>query len=174
MRVPSSDRIYAAYRGFAGVAGQVCRRPGQDENQCAVRMSVALGLADCGFNFGGWTLGHVHSGRGRCTEGDPLPPHVTNATNLTAHLRSLGLFFEDYPTAGPGAITGARIMDRMRNRSGIVFFPRLGGNALSHIDFWNGSVIMNEELNYRARDEPPRSERYFNRATGTIQFCPTR
>lgn len=171
MRIPDSDRMHRIYQGFRAVQGQVCRRPGQDPNQCTVRLSVALARADCGFHFGRWRLGFVHSGRGRCCDGDPIPEHVTNATNLSRYLAELGLPFERYESSN--ATEGRQARSHCEGRNGIVFFPHLDGGNGAHIDYQHAGTIMNEELNYWAAGEPPQTDAYYRRSRGTILFCPT-
>ena len=168
MRTPDGRRLWDEYLRFEGNR-QPCTRPGI-VNQCAVRMSVALGRADCGFDFRSWTLGYVHNHAGACRE---LPPHVTNATNLTHYLRSLGLKFEIYPKSGHHALSASEVRERVLGRLGIIYFQFCFGAHGSHIDFWNGKEFMNQVLRVSAGGGLPHSSNLFATAHGEIWFLPT-
>ncbi len=165
MERPVGNKLYAEYRRFNGQR-QPCARG--IPNQCAVRMSVALGRCDCDFDFTRWTLGYVHDGQGVCRD---LPPHVTNASNLTRYLRRLGLHFEIYQKSS--SLTAGEIRERLQRRYGIIYFQRCFGVNGSHIDFWNGKYFMNQVLRVSAGGGLPSSSDLFETARGEIWFSPT-
>jgi hypothetical protein len=165
MHPPAAITLGNEYLRFHGNR-QPCGREGID-NQCAVRMSVALGRCNCGFDFSRWTHGLVHDRQGACRD---LPPHVTNATNLTHYLRNLGLHFEIYRKAGRNASTAEQIKDRIRGRKGIIYFQHCFGARGSHIDFWNGKEFMNQVLRVSAGGGLPHSSDLFETARGDIWF----
>jgi hypothetical protein len=81
-----------------------------------------------------------------------------------------------------GAQTAEQIIAAVTGRPGIIFFencytassPSGGGD---HIDYWNGSVVMNDLLNYNAPNERDLSaitntNRWFQNARGTIYVLP--
>ena len=165
MKCPSGKKLWNEYLRFNGNR-QPCRRE-IVVNQCAVRMSVALAQSDCDFNFSQWTHGLVHDQSGVCRN---IPPHVTNATNLSNYLGRLGLHFESFRKSN--TLSSDNIRQRIRGRMGIIYFPNCftGG---SHIDFWTGSNFMNEILRVSAGGGLPHSSDLFARAEGTIKFFPT-
>ena len=165
MRAPSATTLWNEYLRFQGDR-RPCRREGID-NQCAVRMSVALGRCGCGFDFSRWTHGFVHDRRGACSD---LPPHVTNATNLVHYLRSLGLRFEIFRKAGANALTADEIRTRMMGRKGIIYFQHCFGARGSHIDFWNGKEFMNQVLRESPGAGVPYTSDLFQTARGEIWF----
>jgi len=182
LTVPASADLLDAYQGFLGVRGHPCRR-GTVEHQCAVRMSVALGRSDCGFNFANWTHGNVHSGRRRC---GGVPPHVTGASELAEYLSSEGLPFTQYRKDGPGARTAREIINLVQGRRGIIYFRRCFDRTAtargSHIDYWDGTITMNDRIRYNAGAEAEpgarNSSRFFRNADGDrrmadVWFCET-
>lgn len=168
MNRPSGKKLWDEYMKFNGNR-QPCTRDGI-ENQCAVRMSVALGRCDCGFDFSRWTLGYVHDHAGACRD---LPPHVTNATNLTRYLDTLGLHFETYRKSGRAGLSVDEIKRRVGGRMGIIYFQHCFGANGSHIDFWNGKEFMNQVLRVSAGGGLPHSSDLFATARGEIRFSPT-
>jgi len=167
MRKPYALKLWKEYRRFNGNR-QPCARNGI-LNQCAVRMSVALGRSNCDFDFSRWTHGYVHDGRGACRE---LPPHVTNASNLARYLRTLGLYFEVYRKPRMDAASADHVKGRVLGRKGIIYFQRCFGVNGSHIDFWTGTVFMNQVLRVSAGGGLPHSSNLFRTARGEIWFAP--
>lgn len=166
MQRPSGSKLWKEYQQFEGNR-QPCARGVL--NQCAIRMSVALGRSNCDFDFRGWTLGFVHNG-GACSE---LPPHVTSSRNLAHYLQRLGLHFEIYRKSN--TLSVADIKQRILGRMGIIFFEYCFGvnNSNSHIDFWNGKAFMNQVLRTSVGGGLPHSTDLFTAAQGRIWFSPT-
>jgi hypothetical protein len=126
-------------------------------------MSVALGRCECGFDFSRWTLRYVHDQQGVCRD---LPPHVTNASNLTRYLSNLGLNFEKYRKTDPNRLTADEIKRAVRGRMGIIYFQHSWGDHGSHIDYWTGNEFMNRVLGISTSD-------LFVEARGEIWFTAT-
>ena len=172
MRVPSGKILWNEYRSFDGNR-QVCPRTRPDgdllvANQCAIRLSVALGRSSCGFTFANWSYGGFIHSSGACSH---LPPHVTGSTDLVNYLEDEGLGFEVY-TKSP-TLTAANVKDRVRGRMGIIYFGLCFGVRGSHIDFWNGNQFMNQVLRVSAGGGLPSSSDLFATADGDIKFSPT-
>ena len=139
-RVPftSMRRVYDSYQGNT----TPCRNPAI-RNQCAVRMSLALGRN--GFTFE--SFGHqnrIHHGRASCGLGEE--PHLVGANELH-------LFLVNVWDAGMRG-SGSEIQSRIQGLPGIVYFnncfhrgtDEVGTNTGDHIDLWDGSRIYNEVL----------------------------
>jgi hypothetical protein len=182
MSIPRGDLLLEAYQNFevAGnpdASGMPCTRLEDGEfrvsNQCAVRLSIALAHANCGFDFSQWTHGLVHDNRGLCRD---QPAHVTGSIELADYLVTLGLVFTTHEKTRLDRAEGDRLMALYTQRPGIIFFreisPRRPGRPGNHIDYWDGSQTMNERLNYHAAGEPPSSRSYFRRAR-QVRFTPT-
>ncbi len=166
MMRPSGADLWREYLKFDGDR-QPCKRPGI-VNQCAVRMSVALGRCNCKFDFHQWTLGFVHDKAGVCRD---LPPHVTNASNLVRYIESQGLHFEIYQKST--TLSAEAIKQRVRGRTGIIYFQHCFGTHGSHVDFWDGKEFMNQLLRVSAGGDLPSGSDLFVRAQGVIKFSPT-
>lgn len=177
MYIPDGKTLWNEYLKFDGQR-QVCLRmksPGKllVKNQCAVRMSVALGRSNCGFNFVNWRIPpfgyiHRHGGRGTCSG---LPSHVTGSTDLVTYLEDEGLSFNVYTKSR--ALTASNIKAEIRGQMGIIYFGLCFGVRGSHIDFWNGSHFMNQVLRFSAGGGLPSSSDLFATARGEIKFSPT-
>lgn len=170
MTVPEGDRLLAAYEGFKTVNGKPCARSGN--NQCAIRMSVALAKADCGFSFARLkNQSGVHSGDGGC---GGTSAHIDSATALADYLWRLHLPVEFYKL---DKTTGQKVFERAGGRKGIVYlkkcFPLNGGRG-SHIDYWDGTELMNHRMNYRGQGEPQSSRSFFTASREKIWFFPVR
>jgi len=115
-------------------------------NQCAVRMSIALG--GCGFDFDAFPdPSRVHRSR----SGDHALPHVPGAHELAQYLRECWSTTQVYRRA---AAHGARA--DLNGRPGVIYFNncfrRTSGGPMTgdHIDCWSGWSYMNELLNASA------------------------
>ncbi len=144
--------------------GQPCRRTGR--NQCAVRMSIALGRA--GFGLESFPArDSVHSGDGRC--GTDGMSHVTSAVGLASWLRTaLGTPLVIRPAAGS---TGcAHALEQISGQTGIVFFnncfTREGATAQvgDHIDLFNGRQYYNDVNRVEAGGDESTGGNLFGRA----------
>jgi hypothetical protein len=174
MKPPDGRFLWDEYLRFDGNR-KPCRRPIDD--QCAIRMSIALFYSRCGFDFSRWRWGRrfVHDGRGACFD---QPPHVTNASNLMTYLGELGLPIESYHKSGNAAAAVDRIKNAVRDRMGIIYFQHCfqspdSDRRGSHIDFWNGRQFMNQVLRESAGGGLPHSSDLFETAEGVIKFSPT-
>lgn len=157
-------RGYDAYRRQS----QPCQRG--IANQCAVRMSIALGRA--GFGLESFTpRGRVHSGNGRCdTDG---MEHVLAALELANFLRrSLGAPMEYRASHGEGC---AAAFARLAGRTGIIYFDNCfqrAGSAVQagdHIDLFDGRQYYNQILHPRAGGDETTGGDLFRRA-GQVWF----
>ncbi len=152
---PTASRLQHEYNKFVDVRGKPCACTGQ--NQCAVRMTVALGRSDIGFHLNGPSPRRLYVHRAfsrRCGGVD------------TAHDNSAGRVFRYLQTFWPftrynitQARSGADIYTQVQGPPAIIFFERLAGNRDSsrlgnHIDFFDGTRIMNDALGYATRGEP--------------------
>lgn len=140
------QRAYDEYVGNSAPCGRGIT------NQCAVRMSIALGRS--GFGLEGFPdRSRVHSGNGQCNTGGM--PHVLGAHELAVWLsRSLGSPLIIRPEGGG---TGcAHAFAQIRGKRGIVYFNdcfRRGGSTVQtgdHIDLFNGTQYYNQVLHPRA------------------------
>jgi hypothetical protein len=140
------QRGYEAYRSNASP----CR--GGATNQCAVRMSIALGRA--GFGLESFAPSNrVHSGGTRC--GTDNMRHVLGAEELANFLTlSLGAPLTVRPR--PRHSGCAHAIDQIRGQTGIVYFNNCFERAGSgirqgdHIDLFNGQQYYNQILHPRA------------------------
>ena len=154
------QRAYEAYRGNS----RPCARG--VANQCAVRMSIALGRA--GFGLEGFTpRNRVHSGNGACATGGMS--HVLAALELANFLKQgLGdpLTIREQ-TAGGGC---AHAFVQIRGQTGILYFnncfTREGSTAQTgdHIDLFNGGQYYNEIIHPRAGGDETTGGSLFARA----------
>jgi hypothetical protein len=154
------QRGYEAYR----VNSLPCRRG--VTNQCAVRMSIALGRA--GFGLESFTPpARVHSGNGACaTDG---MAHVLGAHELAVFLkRTLGDPLVIRPaTAGGGC---AHAYAQLRGNNGIVYFNncfvREGttDQVGDHIDLFNGRQYYNQIIHPSAGGDETTGGSLFGRA----------
>lgn len=140
------QRAYEAYRGNSSP----CQRG--ITNQCAVRMSIALGRS--GFDINCFTPAiRIHDGGARCRTDNM--PHVVGANELANFLRR-GL--------GEPVIIRSRsqhnrcihAIDQIRGQTGIIYFnncfTRDGASVQTgdHIDLFNGTQYYNQILRPRA------------------------
>lgn len=150
------ERAYNDYRGNPSPAGPTPR------NQCAVRMSVALGRA--GYGLEGFP------DRRRLKRRAHLPvPFVLGARELADYLkRSLGK-----PEKLPHRNSSAQ---RIQNRKGILFFndcfTRADRTAGDHIDLWNGTFYFNQVIRLRAGLEDPNSAGNLFGQSNDVWFWP--
>ena len=153
-------RAYTDYR----TNGHPCQRGAT--NQCAVRMSIALGRA--GFGLEGYQpQARLHNGAGRCrTDG---MPHLMAAREVADWLRrTLGQPVGFRPQAGSTGCEHAHAT--MRGQTGIVYFNncfiRAGAATQSgdHIDLFDGHRIYNDINNTRAGGDETRHGPLFGRA----------
>lgn len=147
--LPKYTRVQRAYHGpeylrkrfeCAGV-----------ENQCAIRMSVAL--QRCGFSLDGFQdKARIHgTALRKCTFDEP---HIVGAAELMSYLKkrfSLSATFSTHQIS--------KAYTTLSGRQGIVYFDNLDGKKGDHIDLFNGVAIFNEIRNYRdyghAGGDPP-------------------
>jgi hypothetical protein len=187
MSSPRASDMLREYRMFRAVGGLPC---GQNiSNQCAVRMSVALMNCDIRFHFDESKIKYMHSGNhnacgeffrhAKAVRGHPVP-HNTGAKRLFDYLNTLWRF-ERFPKRGSGARTPEQIRDAIADRPGIVFFedcfPRDDGTNGDHIDYWDGSHVMNDRLSYNAPEERDPSDtrssaRWFRNSERQVCFFP--
>ena len=169
-RIPSAARLRQEYGRFIGSRGLPCnatRTDGPITNQCAIRLSIALGRADIGFHMraaAGVTL-FVHRAGSQNCGGHIEVPHDARAQRIYDHISSFSNWnFTTYRII-QGQQSGADIYDRLNPNGpngsgtpGIVFFDNIGTSTATaggdHIDFFDGRRIMNDELNYSAPGEP--------------------
>lgn len=137
------------------------------ENQCAVRMSIAL-CRSMGHDVLGRyppSTGNLHSDR-CCANRSLVDPqkcrHSTRAVELRDYLaNNLGFRFEHSIGSDPAVISDPN------ERKGIIFFLNLNGGPGSHIDYWNGSSYTNE---YSGSNRPNPNLPMFGDAD-RIDFC---
>ena len=153
VRKPSASDLFREYRKFREHKGRPCKATWKViKNQCAIRMTIALGRCDIGFHLDSKHL-KVHSGR-KC---DVDTPHDASASRVFRHLKTLWIF-EHYSKSGANAMTADEIHSKVRGKSGIIYWencfksknPSVGGD---HIDFWDGTLMMNDRLNYNGPGE---------------------
>jgi len=154
------QRAYEVYRGNS----QPCARG--VANQCAVRMSIALGRS--GFGLEGFMpQSRVHSGNGAChTDG---MSHVLGALELATWLkRALGDPLNIRPQAGTSGC--AHAFTQIRGQTGIVYFNNCftrAGSAVQvgdHIDLFNGQQYYNQIIHPRAGGDETTGGDLFGRA----------
>ena len=166
-RIPSAARLRQEYGRFVDSGGLPCNATRSTEsggttnitNQCAIRLSIALGRADIGFHMRaapGVTL-FVHRAGSQNCGGHIEVPHDARAQRLYNHISS----FWNFTTYRINERqSGADVYNRVNGMPGIVFFDDLRGSTATataggdHIDYFDGTRIMNDELNYSAPGEP--------------------
>ena len=172
IQVPTASVLLREYRRFRDVQGLPC---GQGiTNQCAVRMSVALMRSDIGFFFDRSRIRYTHTASNRrCGTG---VAHNTSASRLIGYLRGIWTF-QRYTKSG--SQTAEQIERALSGRPGIIYFEdcfeRADGSAGDHIDFWDGSRVMNDRLDYngpgeRAAGDGPSSGRWFRNIRRNLWF----
>ncbi|WP_339723333.1 peptidoglycan-binding domain-containing protein [uncultured Paraglaciecola sp.] len=161
-RIPSAAKLRQEYNRFVSCGGKPCQNSnsnGRIRNQCAIRLSIALGRANIGFHMraaAGVRL-IVHGANNRHCGGHIEVPHDARAQRLFDHLSSFWRFTTYRINR---RLSGEDVYNTVFRTPGIVFFDDLrGGRASSsaggdHIDFFDGKRIMNDELNYAAPGEP--------------------
>lgn len=168
--LPNASDLRHEYGKFREVNGKPCNQ--SISNQCAVRMSVALMRCDIGFHFDRTKIEYTHSDCGAGAE------HNASASRLFNYLKTIWTF-QKYSKVGTTAQTAGQIMMAVSGRSGIIYFEdcfeRSNGTAGDHIDYWNGSCVMNDLLNYngpgeREPEDNLRSNRWFRKAARNIWF----
>lgn len=183
MDIPIGNTLWNEYLKFDGNR-QVCKRMDGSNplvrNQCAIRMSVALGRSNCNFNFNNWPrfplAGHIHR-HGNSSACADLPSHVTGSTDLVKYLEDEGLHFDVYTKSS--SLTASNIRDSLLEKKGIIYFGRCFTNRDhperrgSHIDFWNGHRFMNQVLRLSVGGDEPSASDMFSTAEGEIKFSPT-
>ena len=117
-------------------------------NQCAVRMSIALGR--CGFLIDGFP----EKNRIKSTPDLPVP-YIVGAHELADYLQDIWgrpNIFRHELSHVPTSING---------KTGIIYFnncfhrknDKAGRNKGDHIDLWNGTYYYNQLLHIRAGEE---------------------
>ena len=160
-RIPSAARLRREYGRFVDSGGKPCQQGGHDgsgiSNQCAIRLSIALGRADIGFHMRaapGVNL-IVHRANHRACGGHIEVPHDARAQRVFDHISSFWNFTRHRITR---EMSGAAIYNQLAGQPGIVFFDDISTSTATaggdHIDFFDGHRIMNDELNYAAPGEP--------------------
>lgn len=145
-RYADLQRGYDDYR----INSRPCQRGG--ENQCAVRMSLALGRS--GFGLESFTpRARVHDGGQSC--GTNGLRHVLGAEELARFLARVLGSPEPYRPLRQGGGCGDAFA-RIRGRTGIIYFNNCFTRAGStmrvgdHIDLFNGRQYYNEIIHPRA------------------------
>lgn len=178
MTLPESAKMFAAYEKYRPYKGAPCRRRangGPIKNQCAIRMSIALGMVDCGFDYAGFK-GHPHTAKHNCC--DFPQPHTTNATMLWKQIEAKGLKFEkywinkDHKRDRTNRTRSSEIHGRISGRKGILYMNRCFGSKGSHIDYWDGANYMNSVMNYHGNGEPRDNQKMIYTTRGFICFLP--
>ena len=160
---PQFGLLQRAYETYLGNSAP-CQRG--ITNQCAIRMSIALGRA--GFGLEGFQpRNRVHSGDRRC--GTDGMSHVAGANELALWLRSaLGRPQVIRPERSGGGC--AHAFEQLRGHNGIVYFNncfrREGSTAQSgdHIDLFNGRQYYNQILHPHAGGDETTGGSLFGRA----------
>lgn len=160
-RIPSAARLRREYGRFVEFGGKPCQSGGHDgngiTNQCAIRLSIALGRADIGFHMNAARGVHliVHRAGHPACGGHIEVGHDARAQRIFNHISSFWNFTTYRITREQ---TGASVYDQLAGQPGIVFFDNIGTATATaggdHIDFFDGHRIMNDELNYAAPGEP--------------------
>ncbi len=160
-RIPSAARLRQEYDRFVDCRGKPCQQGGHAgtgiSNQCAIRMSIALGRCDIGFHMRAAPGVHliVHRAGHRACGGHIEVAHDARAQRVFDHLRSFWHFTTYRITREQ---TGASVYNQLVKKKGIVFFDDIGQSSATaggdHIDYFDGTRIMNDELNYAAPGEP--------------------
>jgi Type VI secretion system (T6SS), amidase effector protein 4 len=154
------QRAYEAYRANS----LPCQRG--VTNQCAVRMSIALGRA--GFGLESFTpRARVHSGERGCNTGGM--EHVLGAQELANFLSSaLGAPVKVRAQRSGGGC--AHALGQIRGQTGILYFnncfTRAGSSVQTgdHIDLFNGSQYYNQIIHPRAGGNETTGGELFGRA----------
>jgi hypothetical protein len=135
-------------RGYEAYRSNTSPCQGGAANQCAVRMSIALGRA--GFGLECFTpANRVHSGGTRC--GTDGMKHVLGAEELARFLAT-ALGAPTIIRPRPRHSGCAHAIDQIRGQTGIVYFnncfTRAGATVRSgdHIDLFNGTQYYNQIL----------------------------
>lgn len=183
-RLPTAAELMREYRRFRDLPrrGKPCNRP--IDNQCGIRMSVALMRCDIGFHYGdGPLLRLLHDSPRAC--GIDIP-HTADLFGLMDHIASFWPS-ETYSLVPgqPRSVSLSDVIARFDRGPGIVLFremselsrpPAPGTETHRHIDYWDGRWVMNDLLNYNAANERRADaavDRYrFHRRAGTIRFIP--
>lgn len=159
---PSASALHGAYLRYF-----LDRSPCGDDrinNQCAVRMSVAL--VRCGFTIRNEDFEdprRIHRGRSACNLSED---HVCGAHELEQAL--VGLWGEGEIFRGPSGAPIAAAM--IRGRWGILYFnncfTRRGSSRASgdHIDLWNGTNYMNQLYGIGAGGDATARDSLFDRS----------
>jgi len=117
-------------------------------------MSVALLRCDIGLHFDKKKIKYMHSASNKgCGTG---VAHNASASRLIKYLREIWTF-QRYSKTGAGALTAEQIQRTLTYKSGIIYFEdcfkRKDGSAGDHIDFWDGTHVMNDLLDYNGPGE---------------------
>ena len=169
-RLPAATRLKAEYERFLAVNGKPCPRLVTSDkgervrikNQCAIRLTIALGRCDIGFHMTparGVEL-IPHASYSRHCGGEIAEVHDASSRRVFNHLKSFWTFTRHRIGGGT---TGQSVYDQIRGNPAILFFdgffssddPRVGGN---HIDFFDGTHIMNDLMHYAAPNEPTNAD----------------
>ncbi len=156
---PNFSLMQNVYEGYR-VDTAPCKSP-NITNQCAVRMSLALGRN--GFTFERFgNQRRIHSGRERCALGDE--GHLVGANELHSFLT------EVWDTGIRGR--GSDIRSQIAGTVGIVYFNNCfhrstdaeGTNTGDHIDLWDGANYYNQLLGIGAGGNAAAGTDLFGRA----------
>ena len=166
-RLPSAADLRREYERFVPFGGKPCRRTRLNDegaripitNQCAIRLTIALGRCNIGFHLDpapGVRL-YVHGANSHHCGGHIEVPHEARSQRVFDHLKTFWTFTR-HPVDRRRGDTGAAIYERVQGHPAIIFFDDCftGGAGVGgdHIDFFDGTRIMNDEMNYAAPGEP--------------------
>jgi hypothetical protein len=182
--LPSAAAMAATYRtyqrgnpGYADRPGMPCHQPVM--NQCAVRMSIALGVNSRNFVLTSGNARHTHSAGNSACRLAPQHryPHNAGAQRLYDYLSTLWTF-TSYRRQGALAISAAAAESAVGIGPGLIFFQdcgRVGNPDGDHIDYWDGTHAMNDLLRYNAPGEGgpgrARDSSHWFRDSRAIFFC---
>jgi hypothetical protein len=143
-----------------------CKDP-QADNQCAIRLSIALEGLEPGFLDDFQPANRVHRDRITCPN---LPPHVLGAAELGVYLTAQwGL---PYGYHGRHKKLARSVL---AHRPGVLWFEHCyikHGVPSDHIDAWTGFHYMNEVLHVGAGGDRSSSDDLFAKSAGAIRFFP--
>lgn len=153
VRRPSFSLLERCYTDYYNGYHTPC---GRADNQCAVRMSLALGR--CGFGLKRFPRrDRIH--RGSC---GLHVQHVLGAGELEKYLRNRLGVKEDYRHTTEAKHQG--IFDELSGLKGIIYFKDIDGTT-DHIDVFDGWKCQNEVI-FKAHQKPDEriTMSYFRRA----------
>lgn len=159
--LPNGDSLLAAYRQFKSwkTDGRICK---SSYSCCAVRMSVALTMTIPGFSM--TTLDPEASKNHKAGNCGIDYDHMNNAARLSDHIKRIEKPMVFRLTS---AKSRTDALHKMKGVKGIVYFAdcfnrKQGTNADgtpkkvtrgNHIDYWDGTWIMNDRMRFNTREE---------------------